>query len=353
MFPKLSLHQSEIFFGSDAFSNLEALLSKKFKDKKIIILTDENVSALWSENLVTNFQSLSRADIIEIPAGEENKNLEICQVIWEALSEYEINRQDLIINLGGGMVCDLGGFVASVYKRGIQFINIPTTLLAQVDASVGGKTGIDLGPYKNQVGTFSHPFAVFVNPEFLTTLPNNQITSGYAEMLKHGLIADKNHWDELIQLDLSKPIPEYLIYQSICIKHQIVQHDFEENHERKKLNFGHTIGHAIEGSLLNTPGQILHGHAVALGMVAESFIAKQLGKLSAKEFEIIHQEIRNKFSFDLKLDSDRVMLLMRNDKKNSGDNISFTLVHEIGKAEINQFVENKLIQDAIEFLSAK
>ena len=214
------------------------------------------------------------AILIEIPSGEEHKNLEKCQLIWNALSSHHFDRNSLLINLGGGVVGDMGGFAASTYKRGIDFIQIPTSLLAMVDASVGGKLGIDFAYLKNQIGVFNNPKAVLINPVFLNSLPNNQLLSGFAEVVKHALIEDKCYWKEITTTPLEKMNWESIILQSIVIKNNIVTQDPLEKGERKKLNFGHTFGHAIESFYLKLGKPILHGEAISLGMILESNLSK-------------------------------------------------------------------------------
>ncbi|MDA7804401.1 3-dehydroquinate synthase, partial [Crocinitomix sp.] len=283
----INYNNSEIRFGNLTESGFNSVLnSERFKSSKKIIITDETVFELWMEHFVTEFDGLSEAEIIQLPAGESTKSLEICQQVWEALSEYEIGRNDLIINIGGGMITDLGGFIAATFKRGVSFINVPTTLLAQVDASVGGKTGIDLGPFKNQIGVFADADYVFIDTAYLSTLADIEIESGYAEMLKHGLIAYKNYWSDLIKTKPQKNSKHLLdlIRTSVSIKRDIVAEDHEEYGKRKNLNFGHTVGHALEGLMLvnNTP--IPHGYGVAWGMIAESYLSKESKLLTVAEF---------------------------------------------------------------------
>lgn len=344
-----------IHFGPLSENGFESVLQKEFSDSRIILLTDETVSAHWSEYLVTQFHSLRNAEIIEIPAGEETKNLGVCQSVWEALSEYEIKRNDVIINLGGGVVTDLGGFIASAYKRGIRFINVPTTLLAQVDAAIGGKTGIDLGPFKNQIGSFAHPEHIFVDAGFLQTLPNEELVAGYAEMLKHGLVADSGHWQELraiqtLNLDNIRPF----ISSSATIKLKLVESDFFEKGPRKKLNFGHTIGHAIEGYMLERGTPILHGNAVGLGILAESFISFKMGLLEEVDLNEIAGVCKSHYAHTLTENPSKQSLisLMRNDKKNNLSGINFTLLNGIGAAVYDQSIDEALIKESLSYLYA-
>ncbi|MEZ4924356.1 MAG: 3-dehydroquinate synthase [Crocinitomicaceae bacterium] len=350
MLESLRYNNSTIHFGSLADSGFEELLEKEYGSSKKIILTDETVGELWMEDLITTFPALSHAEIIQIPPGEDFKSIEVCTQIWEALSEYQIGRNDLIINFGGGVITDLGGFVASLFKRGLRFINIPTTLLSQVDASVGGKTGVDLGPYKNQIGVFSDAEHVFIDPRFLGTLSDDQLLSGFAEMLKHGLIASEEHWNNLIALSkVDSQIDIELIRQSVNIKKQIVEVDHKETGIRKNLNFGHTIGHAIEGYKLANDEPILHGFAVAWGMVAEAELSLMKGLIT----QDINEEIKNKFESKYpKISMDPsdfkdIIKLMYNDKKNRENKIQFTLISGIGKAVYDQNVTDKEILDVL------
>jgi 3-dehydroquinate synthase len=258
-----------------------------------------------------------------------------------------------MINLGGGVITDIGGFVASTYKRGIDFINVPTTLLAMVDASVGGKTGVDLGSLKNQIGVINEPKSVIVISKFLETLPSNQMRSGLAEMLKHGLIYDKTYWDKLKHLNnLNTDDLDILIKQSIEIKNEIVSQDLKENGIRKALNFGHTLGHAIESYFLESEDkkQLLHGEAIAIGMILESYLSYKLeliSKDSYAEIKYIITDIFEKISFN-ESDIQKILDLLIFDKKNEFGNIQFTLLNKIGESKINQTVDKSLILLAFE-----
>ncbi|MBL7900260.1 MAG: 3-dehydroquinate synthase [Crocinitomicaceae bacterium] len=353
MSSSIDFRNTKLLFGNLAESGFEKILTRKYPDSRFVILTDENVNSHWSEFLVTNFDFLNRSEIIEIPAGEENKNLEICHSVWQTLSEMQFSRKDVLINFGGGVVTDLGGFVASTFKRGIPFVNIPTTLLAQVDASVGGKTGIDLDAFKNQIGTFAEPEFVFISEEFLETLPDEQLISGYAEMLKHGLIADAGYWNKLSQIDpLSEAELMSQIKKSVQIKSEIVLGDFDEKGPRKILNFGHTIGHALESYFLEKKNPQLHGHMIGMGMIAEAFLAREMKLISDSEFEQIESVCRKYFGKYLKEKPDAEMLIqfMQNDKKNESGKINFSLLSGIGKCKFNVEVSDELIRKSIECL---
>lgn len=337
-------------FGNILESNLGDLLSDKFGDSKKVIITDENVFELWGSWLLTNFEALAQADVIVLPAGEENKTLEECAQVWGALTDYEIGRKDLIINFGGGVITDMGGFVAATFKRGMDFINIPTTLLSQVDASIGGKTGIDFGSFKNQIGVFADPRAVYIDDQFLSTLAENEKISGYAEMLKHGLISDRNLWDTFKTLDPTSEDLLSSIMSAVEVKKGIVELDFEEGGERKKLNLGHTIGHALESNFLENGNHQPHGFCVAWGIVAEAKISVEMGMLSSADFDEIKSVVGSKFpKLNISLnEKEKLVKLMSNDKKNSGNSINFSLLSEIGECRIDQFPDQELIEKGLD-----
>ncbi|MBY5958266.1 3-dehydroquinate synthase [Membranicola marinus] len=290
--------------------------------------------------------------IIEIPAGETYKTIETCQRVWNELFLHDADRQALIINLGGGVVGDLGGFVASTYKRGIKFIQVPTTLLSQLDASIGGKVGVDFLSLKNALGVFNNPEAVFINPAFFDTLSDRQLKSGFAEALKHALIADRSMWDNIKGItDLRTIDWEPFLEESLLIKKRIVENDPYEKGPRKALNFGHTIGHAIEGVLLETEHSLLHGEAVLLGMIAESKIAQIRGLLNENELSEITNHLRKyvDFSFDLQ-QRDMIINLIKGDKKNEGDKILCTLLNAIGQYAINQDISLEEVEVGLIYL---
>lgn len=327
-------------------------VAEKYKEAKKIILVDENTNLHCLENLLGNFSELVDAEIIELPSGEDNKLLSVCEQVWEALLEYEISRHDLIINLGGGVVTDMGGFIASLYKRGLDFINIPTSLLAMVDASVGGKTGVDLTHYKNIIGVFSNPQAVFVDISFLETLPLEEKQGGYVEMLKHGLIADKSHWQELkkVNIDEIDVTPE-MIYHSLQIKNEIVTQDPFEKNLRKVLNFGHTFGHALEAAYLEQCQHINHGIAVAVGIIVESYWSKSEGLLNEGDFQQI-MDFFSTFTFLPDITSvvvENLWKYAQNDKKNSDGIVRSSLLQEIGKATFDYSISKELFAEGFDF----
>ncbi|MCE2712668.1 MAG: 3-dehydroquinate synthase [Cryomorphaceae bacterium] len=339
-----------IYFGALEMSELSSFLLK-FKENKKIIIVDENTHDHCLEYVLTTFEELKDAEIMLLPCGEENKVMEVCFQVWQAMSEYEIGRGDLVINLGGGVVTDMGGFIAAVYKRGVDFINIPTTLLGMVDAAIGGKTGIDLGPFKNQIGVFKHAVYTIVDPCFLQTLNEKEYLNGYAEILKHALIADQKLWKSLVEKDLQS-VPELeLIREAANIKLNIVSEDPFEKGPRKLLNFGHTIGHALEGYFLNS-SPMDHGFAVALGIIAESYISLQRKMISEGEFQEITHRILPLFPIPAISENSvsDIVQLCRNDKKNTSGRINCVLLNGIGNADYNSIVYEHELTDALNYL---
>ncbi len=336
---------------NDNFSELNDFLQEK-SFSKIFILVDENTHEYCLPVLLGNMETDLGFEILEIEAGEEMKNVQTAIQLWEILTETQADRKALVINLGGGVITDMGGFVASTYKRGIQFINIPTTLLSMCDASIGGKTGIDLMHYKNMVGTFTFPERIFVYPKFLETLPFKELRSGFAEMLKHGLIADKIHWKNLVQinkLDIEGIIPH--IKTSTEIKQAVVEKDFQEKNIRKNLNFGHTIGHAVESLYLQQGNPVLHGEAVAMGMITETYLAYLEELISEGDCILIIESIRKYYPYldigDFK--DDDIFSLLLNDKKNMDSHINFSLISGIGACIFDKQCSKKNITKAIDF----
>ncbi|MET1259274.1 3-dehydroquinate synthase [Flagellimonas sp. DF-77] len=339
----------EVHFGAVAKAALQQYL-RNSTYSKVFVLVDEMTEACCL-GILREFVGCNFDGVFCIKPGEQYKNIETCVSVWEDLSDFGGDRKSVLINLGGGVVTDLGGFVASTFKRGIDFINIPTTLLAMVDASLGGKTGVDLGSLKNQVGVINQPKMVLIVPEFLRTLEARQRTSGTAEMFKHGLIADKPYWEALRQTtDFSD---EAHIRQSVHIKNQVVAQDPTEQHVRKKLNFGHTLGHAIESYFLEQPEKetLLHGEAIAIGMILEAFLSHKLTGLSMLEVQEIKSSLLvhfEKVDFS-KQDIEIILDLLKHDKKNAHGNINFVLLESIGIAQIDVKVPNELFVDAFAY----
>lgn len=315
---------------------------------KPFILVDENTHEHCLQHLLFSVGGLEEAEIIEIPFGEENKTLEICYQIWMALTESGADRKSLLINLGGGVIGDMGGFVASTFKRGIDFIQIPTTLLAQVDASVGGKLGIDFEGYKNQIGVFAEPKAVFIDADFLETLDDRNIKSGFAEMIKHSLIADRSQWQKFQSLNIEPVVLSEYIVSSVEIKNKIVSQDFKEENIRKNLNFGHTVGHAVESLFLFSQKPFLHGEAIAIGIVVESILSLKIG-LSENEFLSIYSFIKKHFYLPKISNEEMIELkkLVLHDKKNVGGQLKLTLLEAVGEAQFDIGVSMDEFENAI------
>lgn len=346
----------EVFLGEDVLSQLERDLCERDYSRKYI-LVDENTIQHCLPILIASVPSLRQAEVVEIESGEEHKTIEICIRLWEVLTELRADRHSLLINLGGGVIGDMGGFVASTYKRGIDFVNVPTTLLAQVDASVGGKVGVDLRQLKNQVGVFSNPEAVYIMPGFLKTLSKRQVLAGMAEMIKHGLIADESHYRALREFDLSQIgalLP--LIDTSVRIKNRIVLDDPQEKGIRKLLNFGHSIGHAIESfSMENGHKPLLHGEAVAVGMLCEAWLSAQLCDFPEEELEALAHFILPlypPFLFET-MEQHRMIEIMRNDKKNRDDRLNFTLLSAVGVASYDHEISADRVMEALSFYQSR
>lgn len=345
-----------VYFENQGLIKLNKYINK-LKPSKIIFLTDENTYKYCYPKIILDLNIEFQIHIIVIKSGENYKNINTCNYIWLKLIDYQVDRLSLMINLGGGVVTDIGGFVASTYMRGIKFINIPTTLLGMVDASIGGKTGIDVNFFKNLVGTFFFAEMVVIDFKFLYTLHDSQLKSGFAEMLKHTLISDKKQWNELKNIHytekdkLNKKIP-----QNILLKCKIVELDFKEKDIRQILNFGHTIGHALESYFLSIKKPILHGEAIAMGMLAESFIAKKINILSEDDFLEIQQYLLNIYtiySFST-LDFKFLISFIKKDKKNRFDKFHFSLVNAIGNGVCNQEVfENDIIESFYYLINLK
>ncbi|NBR14018.1 MAG: 3-dehydroquinate synthase [Flavobacteriales bacterium] len=327
----INTKDSVIEIGSVTEGSLTSVL-QVYKNYNLIIIVDENTHDNCLEYMITSFPELERAEIILLPVGEENKVMEVCFQVWQAFTEYGFGRKDLVINLGGGVVTDMGGFIASIYKRGLKFINVPTSLLGMVDAAIGGKTGIDLDRFKNQLGTFSHPTHIFIDPIFLQTLPEEEVFNGYAEMVKHALIKDVDLWEKIRVIHSEEELTTIEnIYTSVKIKTDIVDGDPTEKGERKILNFGHTIGHALESYFLDKTA-ISHGHAVALGMCAESFISFKRNWISKEVFKDIEATITASFPM-ISLNADEVSVvisLMYQDKKNESGKIFGSILKDVG-----------------------
>lgn len=318
---------------------------------RVIVLVDENTEKdclpVFDQQVDFSFET------IMVSAGEKNKSIATTSEIWKSLLALGADRKSLLINLGGGVIGDMGGFAASTFMRGMDFIQLPTTLLSMVDASIGGKLGIDFESIKNLIGLFNNPAAIFVFPDFLKTLKKREIHSGKAEMYKHGLIADKNYWGEISNLSAEHSEWENLIYRSIEIKNKVVTEDPTEQGRRKILNFGHTIGHAIESLNLDTISHLLHGESIVLGMIAESFISYKKGMLSIIKLESILNGFDKKYDFpgEINLETEQIIALCLKDKKNQDQKILASLLDGIGSCTFNEEITPEEITEALVFLN--
>lgn len=341
-----------VYGSKKAWSRLREHISL-LNPSKIFILTDTNTNNFCLPYFLSQ-SSLSKVEIINIPAGEMAKNIPTCLTVWESLSELGADRKSLLINLGGGVVTDLGGFIACTYQRGIPFINIPTSLLAMVDASVGGKNGVDLGNLKNQIGIIKNPEAVIIDTHFLKTLPSEEFSSGQAEMIKHGFIYSEDYLDQSFLLHLENDSQmEALIWKSVEIKNRIIEQDPQEVSLRKVLNYGHTLGHAIESYCLESKSKktLLHGEAIAIGMILATYLSTEIldfPKDKLNHYSKFILKIFPKHSFSDQ-DIKQIIKLLRYDKKNSHGKVQFVLLSEIGIHHANCVVPENLIYDSFKF----
>ncbi len=345
--------QYSIHFNSACYTEFNTYLQNS-NFSKIFILVDSNTHNYCLPYFLSQVATTQVLEIIEIEAGEINKTIDTCAGVWSTLSDGDADRKSLMVNLGGGVVTDLGGFVASTFKRGIAFINVPTSLLAMVDASVGGKTGVDLGVLKNQIGVINFSEMVLIDTNFLSTLPQNEMRSGLAEMLKHGLIQDEVYWNKMSDLSQSSLADlDNLIYESVIIKKNVVIQDPHEDGLRKTLNFGHTLGHAIESYFLSSEEKtsLLHGEAVAIGMILACYISNKLTGFPTEKLKSIRETLSKtygKVEFD---DQDylQIIELLKFDKKNTHGNINFVLLEDIGIPKIDCKVSNALILESFNY----
>ena len=319
---------------------------------KLFVLTDTTTEELCLP-VLQKFYCMKDAQVISILPTDMAKNIESLMLVWQGLQKGGASRHSCLVNLGGGMVTDLGGFAASTFKRGINFINIPTTLLAMVDASVGGKTGINFGGLKNEIGVFNDSKYVILDAEFLKTLDAENICSGYAEMLKHGLISTEEMWEELVSFDLEKPDLKQLqrmVGDSVKVKERIVEQDPHEKGIRKALNLGHTFGHAFESWALKR-NPILHGYAVAFGLIPELYLSVAKTGFPVEKMRQTVQYIKEYYgTLDITCDDyDELIELMHHDKKNQNGIINFTMLGGIGDIRINQTATTEEIKEALDF----
>jgi 3-dehydroquinate synthase len=324
-----------------------------FPEDKLFLLMDKNTERFCLPHLC-DVPNIEKFKTVVIPAGEDNKSLWSVEMIWMFLSKNGADRSSLIVNLGGGMLTDLGSFAASTFKRGIEFVNIPTTLLAQVDASIGGKTGFNFNGLKNEIGVFNKPLQVIIDPRFLKTLDHENLVSGFAEMIKHALIHSQDELADLRKFDLKNPdykVLQDLITRSILIKEYFVKKDPNEKNIRKALNFGHTVGHAFESFSLKLDKPLLHGHAVAFGMLVELYLSHIVCGFADGTMHHLAtwiQSIYGKMQIET-VDYEELYTLMSHDKKNEGTKINFTLITSVGEVEINQNCSKEQIFEALDY----
>lgn len=338
----------DIYIGKNIIEKINSIYSLK-NYSKIFIVTDENAEKLFLKKIISVMPS--RASYISLPSGEKEKNISNIEKIWKALYLHKCDRKSLVINLGGGVISDLGGFAASTYMRGIDFLNIPTTLLSQVDAGIGGKTGFDFLEIKNLVGSFQQPIGVIIDINTLKTLPKQHFISGFAEIIKHGLIRDRNYFEKVTQkkpLDFTEDEMIDIITTSCKIKKDIVEKDEKESGIRKILNFGHTIGHAVEALSIKTKHPLLHGEAISVGISYEARISQLLKMISTPELRIIKDSLANAglpTELDMKIKD--ILIKIKADKKNEKEEIKFSLLKGIGNAVYDQDVTQEMLVKTI------
>ncbi len=319
------------------------------KYTKVGVLLDEHTLADCYPLLATE---LPAHEILQVAAGEEHKNLDTCVRVWQKLTEYAFDRHSLLIILGGGVLGDLGGFCASTYKRGIDFVLMPTTLLAQVDASIGGKLGIDFQHLKNHIGLFKEPARTLIASDFLKTLPPRELRSGFAEVIKHCLISDRAMWEKIRSLPWNGQPWEELVRHSAAFKYSIIAQDPAENGLRKILNFGHTIGHALESYFLGQGNRIFHGEAIAIGMIAETYVAAQKSLVQSEELGQISKYLTETFGKVTVPNCTQIMPFIAQDKKNKGEKVFMALPDGIGKANWAVEVSQEEIKSALDYYSS-
>ncbi len=335
-------------FINESWTQLREIIEEK-SYSRIGILVDENTKLHCLPKFLAEFHDLT-PEIIEIKSGEQEKNLESCKHIWNVMLEAGFDRHSLMINLGGGVIGDMGGFCASTFMRGMDFIQIPTTLLSQVDASVGGKLGVDFQDYKNLIGIIKDPIAVWIDDSFLGTLEARQIRSGYAEIIKHALISDAEMWEEIKGIsDLTKISWGPVIERSVKIKRDVVEQDKYEGSLRKILNFGHTLGHAIESENLHQADFLLHGEAIGIGMITEAYISMKMLGLSQVDYMEIKKYILSIYPHypNHLANEENIVAKMLKDKKNRRGMLNFSLLKQIGECTFDVVPEESTISNSL------
>ena len=345
----------KIIFANSVCSDLDEWIENSSKSYDRIFTLSDTTTAQLCLPLLQQSRYLSAAPSIVIGSTDEHKNLESLAEVWKMLGELGATRHSLLVNIGGGMVTDLGGFAASTFKRGIDFINVPTTLLAMVDAAVGGKTGINFNGFKNEIGVFNESCAVVVDTTFLRSLDQQNLRSGYAEMLKHALLSNEKMLAEHLNFDLANPdYPhlQQLVADSIAVKQQVVAADPHEQGLRKALNLGHTVGHAFESLALELHRPVLHGYAVAWGLMASLYLSVALTHFPEHKMRQVFQFIRDNYGrFDFTCDHyDKLFAYMKHDKKNVAGVINFTLLGEVGDIRLDEHASKELLEETFDFL---
>ena len=346
------MNHQQIIFSNDIQEALDTIM-QGIDHSKAFILTDINVKQFVFPK-IAELPAVKALQCITIKSGDLNKNIESAATVWKQLDEYGATRRSVMINIGGGVVTDLGGFAASVFKRGIRFINVPTTLLGAVDAAIGGKTGINFNGLKNEIGVFNEADAVIISTLFFDTLPMSELKSGYAEMLKHGLLSDRQYFSDLINHDIAGNDLEKLLEllkRSVIIKRDIVAADPHEQGLRRALNLGHTVGHAFESMAMKRSEPVPHGYAVAWGIVCElyySCLKTNFPKDKMRQTVRFIKDIYGTFNFDCS-HYEQLYGYMTHDKKNEGDKINFTLLSNVGEIKINQSANKQEIFDMLDF----
>ena len=345
--PNLSNQMVQIVSNKDELSIYLSALTG-LENAKVAVLVDSN-TLKYCYPLIAEIEELHKCEILEVEPGEDSKSLEIAAHLWQSLQEFEFNRTDFLICLGGGVITDLGGFIASTFKRGMRFVHIPTSYTGMVDAAIGGKQGLNFNGVKNQIGVFSEPIATLIYPEFLETLPERELNSGYIETIKHALISNGGLWNKIVE---EEPLSSTeIVRKSTEVKQGIVEQDPNEKGIRKALNFGHTVGHAFEAIYKS---ELLHGEAVAIGLLVELQLSVELLNFPLQEYKTIQNVISNFCPITVELNNVDVLIeLMKHDKKNDGKGINFTLLNRIGGVEINQYVAPDAISSAIKKVFGK
>lgn len=344
--------KQDIIIAEDLGRSLQEAIGRVEHDRLFVLVDTTTHNLCWP--VISGLPAMSGAQIISIPPTDDAKTLETLSAVWTALQRGGATRHSLMVNLGGGMVTDLGGFAASTFKRGMAYINIPTTLLSQVDASVGGKTGINFGGLKNEIGVFNCASSVILSSTFLRTLDSANLLSGYAEMLKHGLLSTDGELNRLLGFDITSPnydTLQQMVAKSVSIKEDIVEHDPTEKSIRKALNLGHTAGHAMESLALEEGRTVLHGYAVAWGLVMELYLSVCKCGFPSMEMQRIASYVREhygRFFYECR-HYDRLYEFMCHDKKNEGGHINFTLLGGVGDIRINQVATRQEIEEMLDY----